>query len=60
MTKRVATVQLQPGASAVGHLSGIATGLVMQWQHAVPLLECRVAGDRTRRARAADNIISYS
>jgi hypothetical protein len=53
-------VQLQPGASAVGHLSGIATGLVMQWQHAVPLLECRVAGDRTRRARAADNIISYS
>jgi hypothetical protein len=53
-------VRLQPGNSTVGHLSGIATGLLMQRYHAVPLTECGVADNKTRHAHAVEDIICYS
>jgi hypothetical protein len=52
-------VRLQPDASTVGHLSGTATGLVMQRHHAVPLTKCRVVGDKTRHAHTVEDIICY-
>jgi hypothetical protein len=55
-----ATVRLQPNASVVGHLSAIATGLVMQRHNTVLMTECRVAGDKTQRAHVIEDIIGYS
>jgi hypothetical protein len=55
-----ATGQLQPDISAVGHLSATATGLVTQRHITVPMTECRVAGDKIRRAHAIEEIIGYS
>jgi hypothetical protein len=55
-----ATGRRQPGATTVGHLSGTATGLVMQWHNTVLMTECRVAGNKTRRAHAVEDIIGYS
>jgi hypothetical protein len=52
-------VRLQPNASAVSHLSGTATGLVMQRHHVVPLTEYRVAGDKTRHVHTVEDIICY-
>jgi hypothetical protein len=43
----------------MGHLSGTATGLVTQQHRAVPLTECRVAGNKTRLAHAVEDIICY-
>jgi hypothetical protein len=54
-----ATVRLQPGTSVVRHLSATATGLVTQRNSTVPMTECRVAGDKTRRAHAVEDIIGY-
>jgi hypothetical protein len=42
-----ATVRLHPGADAVGHST-------------VPMTECNVAGDKTRRAHDVEDIIDYS
>jgi hypothetical protein len=53
-------VRLQPSASTVGHLSGIAIGLVTQRHYTVPLTECRVAGYKTRHAHTVEDIIYYS
>jgi hypothetical protein len=53
-------MRLQPDASAMGHLSGTAIGLVTQQHRIVPLTECRVTGDKTRRVDAAKDIICYS
>jgi hypothetical protein len=52
-------VRLQPGANTVGYLLGTTTCLVSQRHHAVPLTECRVAGDKTRYAHAVEDIICY-
>jgi hypothetical protein len=60
VVRQATTVQLQPGANTVGHMSGTATGLVTQRHHAVPLTECRVIGDKTRHAHAVEDIIYYS
>jgi hypothetical protein len=57
--RQAATVQLQPDASVVGHLSGTATDLVTQRHHVVPLIECMMAGDKTRHAHAVEDIIYY-
>jgi hypothetical protein len=59
MVRQTTTVRLQPGASTVGHLSGTATGLVMQRHHVVPQTECRVTGDKTRQAHVVEDIICY-
>jgi hypothetical protein len=53
-------VQLQPGTSAVGYLSCTTTGLMMQWHHVIPLIECRVTGDKTMHAHTIEDIIYYS
>jgi hypothetical protein len=55
-----ATGRLQLCASAVGHLSATVTGLVTQRHSPVPMTECRVADDMTRRAHAVENIVDYS
>jgi hypothetical protein len=55
-----ATWQLQPGISDVGHLSATTTGLVTQRHSTVLITECSMAGDKTRRAHAVEEIISYS
>jgi hypothetical protein len=55
-----ATGRLQPDVSVVGHLSATATGLVTQRHSTVPMTECRVAGDKTRRAHAIEDIVDYS
>jgi hypothetical protein len=55
-----ATGRLQPGVSVVSHLSANAMVLVMQWHNTVLMAECRVASDKTRRAHAVEDIISYS
>jgi hypothetical protein len=55
-----ATGRLQPGVSAVGHLSATTTGLVMQRHNTVLMTECRVAGDKTRRAHAVEDSVGYS
>jgi hypothetical protein len=55
-----ATGRLQPGVSTVGHLSATATSLVTQQHSTVPMTECRVAGNKTRRAHAVEDIIGYS
>jgi hypothetical protein len=52
--------QLQPGVSTEGHLSAAATGLVMQRYNTVPMIECKVAGDKTRCAHAVEDIAGYS
>jgi hypothetical protein len=52
-------VLLQPGASAVGHLSATATDLVMQRHRTVPLTECRVAGDKIQHDHVVEDIICY-
>jgi hypothetical protein len=44
----------------VNHLSGIATGLVTQRRHTVPLTECTVADDNIRHAHIVEYIICYS
>jgi hypothetical protein len=51
-----ATERLQPGVSAVGHLSATATGLVTQRHSTVPMIECRVACDKTCRAHVIEDI----
>jgi hypothetical protein len=51
---------LQPGVSDVGHLSATTTGLVMQRRSTVSKTKCNMAGDRTRRAHAVEDIIGYS
>jgi hypothetical protein len=51
---------MQPGASVVGHLSATAMGLVMQRYSTVPMTECRVVGDKTRRTHVVEDIIGYS
>jgi hypothetical protein len=48
------------GDSAVGHLSATATGLVTQRHSTVPMTECRMTGDKIRRAHAVEDIIDYS
>jgi hypothetical protein len=60
VVRQVVTVQLQPDASTVGHLSGTATGLVTQQHHAISLIECRVTDDKTRHDHAVEDIIYYS
>jgi hypothetical protein len=55
-----AIVRLQPGASSMGHVSATATDLVMQRHITVPMTECRVAGNKTRRAHVVEDIIGYS
>jgi hypothetical protein len=52
--------RLQPGVNAVGHLSATATSLVMQRHITVSMTKCRVAGDKTRRAHAVEDIVGYS
>jgi hypothetical protein len=37
-----------------------AMNLVTQRHNTVPMTECRVAGDKTRRAHAVEDIIGYS
>jgi hypothetical protein len=44
----------------MGHLSATATGLVTQWHSTEPMTECRLAGDKTRRAHTVEDIIGYS
>jgi hypothetical protein len=44
----------------MGHLSATATGLVMQRHSTVLMTECRVAGDKTRRAHTVKDIVGYS
>jgi hypothetical protein len=51
---------LQPGVNDVGHLSATTTGLVMQWHSTVPMTKCSVAGGKTHRAQAVEDIIDYS
>jgi hypothetical protein len=58
--RQTATVRLQPSANTVGHLSGTATGLVTQQHHVVPLIECKVVGDKTRHAYVVEDFICYS
>jgi hypothetical protein len=53
-------VRLQHGANVVDHLLDTAIDLVTQQHGAAPLVECRVVGDRTRRAHAVEDIICYS
>jgi hypothetical protein len=55
-----ATGRLQPGVSVVGHLSATATGLVTQRHNTITMTECKVAGDKIRRAHAVEDIIDYS
>jgi hypothetical protein len=55
-----ATGRLQLGISVVGHLSATATGLVMQWYNTVTMIECRMTGDKTRRAHTVEDIIGYT
>jgi hypothetical protein len=38
----------------VGHQSATATGVVTQRHHAVPLTECRVAGNKTQYAHIVE------
>jgi hypothetical protein len=61
--RQAAMVQLQSDVSVVGHLSYTTTGIVTQRHHAIPaipLTECRVAGDKTRHAHVVEDIICYS
>jgi hypothetical protein len=44
----------------MGHVSATATDLVMQRHITVPMTECRVAGNKTRRAHVVEDIIGYS
>jgi hypothetical protein len=53
-------MRLHPGASIVGHLSATTTGLVTQRHNTVPMTECMMAGDKTQRAHAVEDIIGYS
>jgi hypothetical protein len=53
-------VRLQSGTSAVGHMSATAMGLVTQRHSTVSMTKYRVAGDKTRRAHAVEDIIGYS
>jgi hypothetical protein len=55
-----ATGRLQPGVSVVGHLSATAMDLVTQRHNTLPMAECKVTGDKTRRAHAVEDIIGYS
>jgi hypothetical protein len=55
-----ATGLLQPDVSNVGHLSATTTGLETQRHSTVSKTECSVAGDKTRRAHAVEDIIGYS
>jgi hypothetical protein len=50
---------LQPSVSDMGHLSATTIGLVTQWHSTVPMTECSMAGDKTRRAHAVEDIIGY-
>jgi hypothetical protein len=43
----------------MGHLSATTIGLVTQWHITVLMIECSMAGDKTRRAHAVEDIISY-
>jgi hypothetical protein len=43
-----------------GPLSGTTTGLVMQRQHVVPLIKCKVAGNKARHVHIVEDIICYS
>jgi hypothetical protein len=47
-------------ATATRHLSATATGLVTQRHSTIPMTECSVAGDKTWRAHAVEDIIGYS
>jgi hypothetical protein len=40
--------------------SATAAGLVTQRHSTVPMAECRVAGNKTRRVHAVEDIIDYS
>jgi hypothetical protein len=55
-----ATGRLQPCVSGVGHLSATAMGLVTQRHNTILMIKCRVAGDKTRRAHAVEDIVGYS
>jgi hypothetical protein len=55
-----ATGLLQPGVSDMGHLLATTMGLVVQRRNIVSKTECSVAGDKTRRVHADEDIIGYS
>jgi hypothetical protein len=52
--------QLQPDVSTEGPLSATATGLVMQRYNTVPMIECKVADDKTWCAHAVEDSTGYS
>jgi hypothetical protein len=44
----------------MGHLAAAAMGLVTQRHITVPMIKCRVTGDKTRHGHTIEDIVGYS